>query len=145
MGRNVCYNTFMSETQKYNTSKESYDNAEGAQNYLDFLANEDGQFFRHILHDAFARRLGENKDQKILDVACGPGWLAHEIAKDYKNIEACDGSRFFLGHARKTYPDVKFTEVDLNTRLPYEDNEFDTLVMSMAAHDVEDQVKTFTE
>jgi ubiquinone/menaquinone biosynthesis C-methylase UbiE len=135
----------MVNEQKYNTSKESYDNAQGAQNYLDFLDSDDGQFFRKILFEAFANRLGENKQQKILDVACGPGWLANEVQKSYPNIEACDGSRFFLEHARKEYPLIKFTEVDLNSRLPYAENEFDTLIMSMAAHDVEDQVKTFTE
>lgn len=143
----------MSETQKYSTSLESYDNAEGAKNYLDFLASEDGRFFRKVLYEAFASRLGEGNDasgaskpdQKILDVACGPGWLAAEVAKTWPNIEACDGSKFFLEHARREYPNVKFTQVDLNTRLPYADNEFDTLIMSMAAHDVEDQIKTFTE
>jgi ubiquinone/menaquinone biosynthesis C-methylase UbiE len=127
------------------TSKESYDNPEGAKNYLDFLNSEDGVIFRQILHESFASRLGDNRDQKILDVACGPGWLSNELAKTYKNIEACDGSKEFLAHARKTYPHLKFTEVDLRGSLPYADNEFDTLVMSMAAHDVEDQVKTFRE
>lgn len=140
----------------FKTSKESYDNAEGAQNYLDFLASEDGRFFRQILFEAFASRLEKNdrspdgaqndmQNQKILDVACGPGWLANELHQTYPNIEGCDGSRFFLDHARTLYPKIKFTEVDLNNRLPYADNEFDTLIMSMAAHDVEDQLKTFTE
>ncbi len=135
----------MSETQKFNTSLESYDNPEGAQNYLEFLASEDGQFFRKVLFEAFHSRLGSDTNQKILDVACGPGWLSAEIAKTYPNIEACDGSGPFLEHARKTYPNIKITQVDLNTRLSYADNEFDTLIMSMAAHDVEDQIKTFTE
>lgn len=135
----------MSETQKYDTSLESYNNAQGAQNYLDFLANEDGKFFRYILHESFSKRLGPDLNQKILDVACGPGWLAHELGKTYKNIQACDGSRFFIDHARKTYSEIKFDLVDLNSHLPYADNEFDVLVMSMAAHDVEDQIKTFTE
>lgn len=136
----------MAYPQKYNTSKESYDNDEGAQNYLNFLASEDGQFFQKILFESFLNRLGDNKDQKILDVACGPGWLSDKIHKaGYTNISACDGSRNFLEHAKKTYTDINFTEVDLNTRLPYEDNEFDSLVFSMAAHDVEDQVKTFKE
>ena len=137
----------MLETQKYNTSLESYDNAEGAKNYIDFLNSEDGQFFRKILYESFTSRLdGNNKDQKILDVACGPGWLAADIARTWKNVEACDGSKEFINYAQKSFPrHIKFSLVDLNTQLPYADNEFDTLIMSMAAHDVEDQVKTFTE
>ncbi len=127
----------------YKTSKDSYNNPEGAKNYLEFLASEDGQFFRKVLHDAFARRLGNDKNQQILDVACGPGWLSAELAKTYPNIQACDGSTFFLEHARKNYPDIKFTETDLNSELPFTDGQFDTLIMSMAAHDVEDQVATF--
>jgi ubiquinone/menaquinone biosynthesis C-methylase UbiE len=129
----------------FRTSQESYDNEIGAKNYLDFLASEDGKFFRHILHEAFSRRLEKDPSQRILDVACGPGWLSHEISKTHPNIEACDGSRYFLEHARKEYPEIKFNEVNLNNRLIYADNEFNTLIMSMAAHDVEDQVKTFTE
>ncbi len=135
----------MSETQKYNTSLESYDNAEGAKNYIDFLNNEDGQFFRKILYESFADHLGSDRNQKILDVACGPGWLAADVARTWPNIEACDGSKEFINYARTNFPHIKFTHVDLNTTLPYADDEFDTLIMSMAAHDVEDQVKTFTE
>lgn len=129
----------------FTTSKDSYNNPEGAQNYLDFIASGDGQFFRYILHDAFVRRLSGDKNQDILDVACGPGWLSSEIKKTHPNIQGCDGSEFFLDYARKQFPEITFTNVDLNNTLPYADNEFDTLIMSMAAHDVEDQVKTFTE
>jgi ubiquinone/menaquinone biosynthesis C-methylase UbiE len=128
----------------FKTSKDSYDNSEGAKNYLDFLASEDGQYFRKALFGAFKRRLGSDNNQSILDVACGPGWLSAELSKTHPNIEACDGSRFFLDHARTTYPGIKFTEVDLNKDLPYGDGQFDTLIMSMAAHDVEDQVATFS-
>lgn len=130
----------------FKTSKDSYDNPEGAQNYLDFLNSDDGQVFRKALHHAFARRISKDEPQQILDVACGPGWLSAEIKKTHQHIqiEGCDGSKFFMDHARKSYPHIKFTDVDLNTSLPYSDNQFDTLIMSMAAHDVEDQVKTFT-
>ena len=128
---------------QFNTSKDSYNNAEGAKNYLEFLASEDGIFFRKALYKAFSSRLGSDKNQKILDLACGPGWLSAEISKTYPNIQGADGSSFFLEHARKEYPNIKFTEVDLNNPLPFADDEFDTLIMSMVAHDVEDQVKTF--
>lgn len=127
----------------FKTSKDSYNNEEGSKNYLDFLASQDGQVFRKFLYEAFASRLGEDKNQQILDVACGPGWLTAQLSKTYPNIQACDGSEFFIAHAKQTYPDLTFQEVDLNVSLPYTENQFDSLVMSMAAHDVEDQVAVF--
>ena len=123
--------------------KQSYDNQEGAKHYLDFLESEDGQIFQKVLYDAFADRLGTKREQKILDAACGPGWLSQELSQTYPNIESCDGSQFFLDYARNKYPKIKFTEVDLNKPLPYEANTFDSIVFSMAAHDVEDQITTF--
>jgi ubiquinone/menaquinone biosynthesis C-methylase UbiE len=130
---------------KYQTSKDSYDAPEGAQNYLKFLESEDGQFFQQILFETFRSRLGGDKHQKILDAACGPGWLTYKLSKEFSNIEALDASGPFLDYARKNYPQCKFTEGNLNNPLPYQDNSFDAIVFSMAAHDVEDQVKTFTE
>ena len=135
----------MAEAQQYNTSLDSYDNDEGAKNYLDFLESDDGQFFRKTLGDAFLARLGDDRNQKILDIACGPGWLTNEVSKTYPNIEGCDGSRLFLEHARKSYPTLKFGEADLNREIPYQNSEFDTLIFSMAAHDIENQTKTFAE
>lgn len=130
---------------KFETSKASYNNPEGAQNYLTFLASEDGRFFRKVLYEAFFSRLGDGSEQQILDVACGPGWLTQELAKNYPNIQGCDGSSYFISHAKQQNKNLSFTEVDLNNHLPYQDNQFDVLIMSMAAHDVEDQIKTFTE
>ncbi len=130
---------------RFKTSRESYDNNEGAQNYLDFLESEDGQFFRKVLFESFQSRLGQDKNQKILDAACGPGWLSAKLSKEFPNIEGLDASGPFLQHAQIKYSQLKFTGGDLNSTLPYSDNEFDTIIMSMAAHDVEDQVKTFTE
>lgn len=130
---------------KYQTSKDSYDNPEGAKNYLEFLESEDGQFFRKILHQTFSERLGNDRNQHILDAACGPGWLTAALAESYPNIQGLDASEDFLNYARKKYPNQEFTKGDLNNTLPYADGEFDTIILSMAAHDVEDQVKTFTE
>jgi ubiquinone/menaquinone biosynthesis C-methylase UbiE len=130
---------------KFATSKDSYNAPEGAENYLKFLDSEDGLYFQTILYKAFRSRLSENTEQSILDVACGPGWLTAKLAKEYPNITGLDASGPFLQHAQSRYPNLTFTAGNLNASLPYADNQFDTIIMSMAAHDVEDQVKTFTE
>lgn len=112
---------------------------------MDFLETKDGKFFQEILSNAIKARLSDDKNQAILDAACGPGWLTAKLAAEFPNIQALDGSKPFLEFARNRYPDLKFVEGDLNSVLPYEDGQFDSVIMSMAAHDVEDQVKTFSE
>lgn len=128
-------------------SKDSYNNQEGADKFIKFLASEAGRTHQAILYEAFRGALGDDKTQKILDAACGPGWLTAKLQPEFPNIECCDGSQFFLDYLKQTYPNLsetKTTLVDLAEPLSYADNEFDTIIFSMAAHDVEDQKKTFS-
>jgi ubiquinone/menaquinone biosynthesis C-methylase UbiE len=130
---------------KFSTSKDSYNDPSGAQSYLEFLETEDGAVFKETIFGAIRARLQDNPEQKILDAACGPGWLTAKLAAQFPNTEGLDGSKPFLDFARRRFPDLKFVEADLNSQLPYNDAAFDVVVMSMAAHDIEDQTRTFTE
>jgi ubiquinone/menaquinone biosynthesis C-methylase UbiE len=126
-------------------AKDSYDNAEGAQAFLKYLDTEAGQVHQSVLYSAFRNALGNDSNQKILDAGSGPGWLAAKLRADFPHIECCDGSKFFVDYIQKTYPGLAARQVDLAEPLPYPDGEFDTIIFSMAAHDVEDQKKTFAE
>lgn len=130
---------------KFATAKDSYNQQDGVDNYLKFLASSDGGVFKEVLYEAVRGRLPDKPEQTILDAACGPGWLTAKLAAEFPNTQGLDGSQPFLQHARERCPDLKFIEGDLNSTLPYSDAEFDVIVMSLAAHDVEDQVKTFLE
>ncbi len=130
---------------KFPTSKDSYNDGKAARSYLDFLETEDGHTFQEFIYNAIRDRIADNTDQKILDAACGPGWLTARLAIQFPNVEGLDGSKPFLEFATTRYPDLNFKEADLNSTLPYNEAQFDTIIMSMAAHDVEDQVKTFSE
>lgn len=130
---------------KFASSKESYNDPAGAKSYIDFLDTEDGRVFQDSIYGAIRSRLRDDTNQKILDAACGPGWLTAKLASDFPNIVGLDGSEPFLEHAKSRYPDLKFILGDLNSALPYNDGEFEVVVMSMAAHDVENQLQTFTE
>jgi ubiquinone/menaquinone biosynthesis C-methylase UbiE len=126
-------------------SKDSYDNPEGAKIYLEYLETESGQVHQSVLYSAFRGTLGEDKDQKILDAASGPGWLAAKLRHEFPNVQCCDGSKFFIDYIQTNYHGLTARQVDLAEPLPYQDQEFDTIIFSMAAHDVEDQKKTFAE
>ncbi len=133
-----CYNLGM-------RAKDSYDNAAGAEAFLKYLDTEAGQVHQSVLYSAFRNALGNSSNQKILDAASGPGWLAAKLRNEFPNVECCDGSKFFIDYINKTYPGLAARLVDLAEPLPYSDGEFDTIIFSMAAHDVEDQKKTFAE
>lgn len=130
---------------QFKTSKDSYNDAKASQSYIDFLETQDGQTFQDIIYGAIRDRLDSDTNQQILDAACGPGWLTARLANEFPNVQGLDGSKPFLKFARERYPDLTFVEGDLNSTLPYSEEQFSTIIMSMAAHDVEDQVKTFTE
>ena len=47
--------------------------------YLDFLNSANGQIQQRVLTDAIFSCLPKNADAKILDAACGPGWLSANL------------------------------------------------------------------
>ena len=106
--------------------------------YLDFLNSTNGQIQQKVLLNAIRPKLGNNYLQIILDAACGSGWLAGALKKDYKHIEACDASDFLIKFAKVNHPGVNFKTATLNKPLPYEKNVFDVAVLNMAAPDLED-------
>jgi SAM-dependent methyltransferase len=121
---------------------ESYNSNEGAKNYIDYLNSPDGKMFQDIIFKAVSNRLSPGQ-KTILDAACGNGWLAGKLANDDKQLSACDASVPFIEYGKQHFPKVKFAVADLTNLLPYGTNEFDVVILSMAAHDVVDQKKVF--
>lgn len=129
-----CYNSIMNQ---------AYQEPKNAQKYLDFLNSENGQIQQEILHDAIIARLPADKQIRILDAACGPGWLAKKLLGDYANVQGCDVSAVLIAHAKTNYPGIKFIVADMEQVLPYEDNFFDCVILNMAAPDLENLPAAF--
>jgi ubiquinone/menaquinone biosynthesis C-methylase UbiE len=69
----------------------------------------------------------------MLDVGCGDGILARQVAGRYEAVTATDVSPLALAEARRaaealSIGNVQFAELDANRPLPYADAAFDTLV-----------------
>jgi SAM-dependent methyltransferase len=73
--------------------------------------------------------------QHVLDVACGPGYLAAAAAQRGATACGLDFSAEMVGIARSRYPDIVVTEGDAED-LPYPDGAFDAVVSSFGIHHV---------
>ena len=73
--------------------------------------------------------------QNVLDVACGPGYLAAAAAARGATAQGLDFSAEMVGIARSIYPDLVLVEGDAED-LPYPDGAFDAVVSSFGIHHV---------
>ena len=73
-----------------------------------------------------------HKNEEILDVGCGTGDLAHEIAALSAKIQGIDASHGMIIAAQQKYPDITFHTMDatvLNMT-----NQFDAAISIAALH-----------
>ena len=71
----------------------------------------------------------------VLDVACGPGYLAAAASGRGATAQGLDFSAEMVGIARSAYPDLVVTEGDAED-LPYGDDTFDAVVSSFGVHHI---------
>ena len=84
--------------------------------------------------DTFLAALGTDPDSHILDLCCGQGRHALEIAKQgYKNVVGLDRSHYLIDRARKVNKasglNVSFKEGDAR-RLPFKNDSFDAVIIA---------------
>jgi ubiquinone/menaquinone biosynthesis C-methylase UbiE len=71
----------------------------------------------------------------VLEVACGPGYLAAAAARRGAIAQGLDFSAEMVAVARTAYPDLVVTEGDAE-ELPYGDGTFDAVVSSFGVHHI---------
>ncbi len=85
------------------------------------------------------------KNDKVLDLGCGPASLWPELTKIKKiGLIGCDISPEMIKEARKYFPKNKFIVAD-SEKLPFKDEEFDMVICSSVLHHMPSPNKTFNE
>ncbi len=105
--------------------------------------------------DSFYRRLRPFLDEqlpdlpgaRVLDLGCGHGWLAGELAARGADAVGVDGSAALLDRARTEHPGVRFLEADLVQGLPagLVAEGFDAVVAHMVVMDVPELSALFAD
>ncbi|RNL51200.1 class I SAM-dependent methyltransferase [Pedobacter jejuensis] len=81
--------------------------------------------------------LAPKAHEHILDVGCGTGQLAAQIAESGATVLGTDASAEMVTNAKKAYPNLNFEVID-GTKLPYHEN-FDAIFSNATFHWIEDQ------
>jgi len=79
--------------------------------------------------DALLDAVGVRSRTRLLDVACGPGFITNAAALRGADVVGLDFSPAMIGEATRRYPTLAFSEGDAE-RLPYDDGSFDAVVMN---------------
>ena len=122
-----------------------YEHNDGAQGYLDFLESDDGKTFKQVISESVLKRLAGSPNLTILDAGCGPGWLSKMLTDKGHTVKACDISPQLIEKAKADYTNIDFQIADLTKKLPYGDGQFDCVILSLSALDLNDQKSAYAE
>jgi ubiquinone/menaquinone biosynthesis C-methylase UbiE len=73
--------------------------------------------------------IGEMKDMKLLDIACGTGLIANGAFQSGAHPVGIDFSKEMISIAKKKYPEIEFIEGDAQA-LPFTNESFDCIAMN---------------
>jgi ubiquinone/menaquinone biosynthesis C-methylase UbiE len=119
-------------TKRRNKVKNPFVEAQAAKNYHRYRPQYHDVPFKKL------KKIAGKKFERALDVACGTGHSTVALAKISRHVIGCDNSKAMLKEARR-HSKLEFIEANAE-RLPFEDESFDLLNISMAIHWVDHAV-----
>ncbi len=121
-----------------------------AEDYSEWLAGgEDskGRAFTTIVTENTLRITGDVHQKQVLDLGCGDGYIARELAHRGAQVSGIDGAGAMIAVAKaKTHGhQIAYRVGDITKELPYEKDSFDLVICNMVLHDLENISMTVSE
>lgn len=88
-----------------------------------------------LLIDLVARRIGDVRNQHLLDVGCGIGLIAQRLTGHVKSYSGIDVSRTSIKNAQHRVPAAAFIHYD-GSHIPFEDGVFSLVFAACVAHHI---------
>ncbi len=85
------------------------------------------------------------RGDRVLDLGCGAGDLASDIARAGAHVTAADVAQAALDRARRRHPDLQLRLVTIDGPLPFDDGAFDAVWSSEVIEHVADTARWLSE
>ncbi len=112
--------------------------------YNEYLGGEDTYHAKVILPNLL-RLLDTKKDERILDLACGSGFFARELAQLGASVSGNDISPELIAQAKRNVPTATFHVTPANQLAFARDGEFDAAVCVLALQNMAEIAPVFAE
>ncbi len=118
--------------------------------WYDHKQGDDGDLWHRALIDPVLFKIvGKVSKQRVLDLACGNGYIARRLAKSGATVTGIDGSARMIEHAQaketKQPLGITYYVADAGHLEVLQDATFDIVVCNMALMDIEDAEETILE
>jgi SAM-dependent methyltransferase len=97
-----------------------------------------------LFGEALLDAVGATRGTRLLDLACGTGWLSGFAVARGAEPTGADFSRAMIAEARRSHPAITFREADARD-LPFETAAFGAAVMSFGIHHVAQPERALAE
>lgn len=86
------------------------------------------------------------ENMKVFDAGCAAGWYTNELSNRGASVVATDISPEMVeATKRRVGEKAEIICLDLETKLPFEDNTFDIIISSLTLHYIKDWGQVFSE
>lgn len=105
--------------------------------YDEHLRTE-GEMHRQVVIPGVFKMLDPKKGEHVLDIACGQGQLAYDIANRGALVTGIDAAPSLIELAKKRVPKGKFYTADAKRMAPLKDEEFHAASCVLALQNIDD-------
>jgi ubiquinone/menaquinone biosynthesis C-methylase UbiE len=112
--------------------------------YDDYLKDED-TYQAQVIAPNLMRVLNLQKDERVLDLACGQGYFTREAKKFADTVIGADISKELVSKARAQTPGTTFYAAPASKLSFAKDHEFDAVLCVLALQNMEDLSPVFKE
>ena len=118
---------------------------ESAKWYSNYMEETENSYQKQVILPGLLKQLALKGGERVLDIACGQGFFARELAKVGAKVEGADISPELIAEAKSFGNDIAYHVAPAHELKFAESGAYDVATIILATQNIEDMKATFAE